>query len=63
MNCETKDICNVHDMYGIFCKSTIKELENALLMTKDPEERAFYRKILNLKLQMEQEKVVGERLV
>ena len=41
----------------------IKDIENALLITKDSEQRAFYRKILNLKLQMEQEKVVGERLV
>ncbi len=55
--------CDVKDMYGVFCKATIKDLENALLMTKNPEERAFYRKMLNLKLQTEQEKVVGERLI
>lgn len=55
--------CDVKDMYEVFCKATIKDLENALLMTKNPEERAFYRKMLNLKLQTEQEKVVGERLV
>ncbi len=53
----------VRDMYGVFCRATIKELENALLTTKNPEERAFYRKMLNLKLQTEQEKVVGERLI
>lgn len=53
----------VRDMYGVFCRATIKELENALLMTQNPEERAFYRKMLNLKLQAEQEKVVGERLI
>ena len=63
MNCEKQTVCNVHDMYEIFCKATIKDIENALLITKDSEQRAFYRKILNLKLQMEQEKVVGERLV
>lgn len=63
MMCESKSVCNVRDMYGIFCNSTIKDLENALLMAKNPEERGFYRKMLNLKLQLEQEKVVGERLV
>lgn len=63
MNCEKQTACDVRDMYEIFCKATIKDIENALLITKDSEQRAFYRKILNLKLQMEQEKVVGERLV
>lgn len=63
MKCDNPSVCGVRDMYDIFCKATIKELENALLMTKNSEERAFYRKMLNLKLQMEQEKVVGERLV
>ena len=63
MNCDNKSVCEVHDMYDIFCNSTIKDLENALLIAKNSEERAFYRKMLNLKLQTEQEKVVGERLV
>ena len=49
--------------YGVFCSATIKDLENAILATADTEERAFYRKLLNLKLQTEQERIVGERLV
>lgn len=50
-------------LYRTFCRLSIKELENAILNTEDTEERGFYRKILNLKLQTEQEKIVGERLV
>ena len=51
------------DLYGIFCAATIKELENAILAATDTDEKAFYRKLLNHKLQAEQEKIVGERLV
>ena len=51
------------DFYGLFCKVTIRELQEAILSAVETEERAFYRKLLNLKLQTEQEKIVGERLV
>lgn len=50
-------------LYGVFCDITINELEEAILSAHDTEERAFYRKLLNLKLQTEQERIVGERLV
>ncbi len=51
------------DFYGAFCNLTVRELEAAILGAEDLDERGFYRKILNLKLQTEQEKIVGERLV
>ena len=51
------------DFYGVFCTATIRELQEAILAAVETEERAFYRKLLNLKLQTEQEKIVGERLV
>ncbi len=54
---------NVRDIYDVFRNATIRELENAMLQTNDSDERAFYRKLLNLKLQTQQEKIVGERLV
>ncbi len=54
---------NISILYNTFCNITIKDLESAILQTTDSEERGFYRKILNLKLQTEQEKIVGERLV
>ena len=53
----------LRDFYVVFCEATISELENAILSASDTEERAFYRKLLNLRLQTEQEKIVGERLV
>lgn len=53
----------LRNFYGVFCEITINELENAILSTDDTEEKAFYRKLLNLKLQTEQEKIIGERLV
>ena len=49
--------------YDTFCKLTVKELESAILSTDNAEKRGFYRKMLNLKLQTEQEKIIGERLV
>ena len=54
---------NVRDIYDVFRNATIRELENAMPQTNDSDERAFYRKLLNLKLQTQQEKIVGERLV
>lgn len=50
-------------MYEYFCDITIKELEDAIVISNETEEKAFYRKLLNLKLQTEQERIVGERLV
>lgn len=55
--------CGLSELYSIFCNLTIKELEGAILSATDLDEKGFYRKILNLKLQTEQEKIVGERLV
>lgn len=64
---ETESECRpraeLRDFYGVFCAATISELQNAIISAGETEERAFYRKLLNLKLQTEQEKIVGERLV
>lgn len=51
------------DMYKNFQQYTFKELEKMLLEAKTREEKAFYRALLNLKLQIEQEKIVGEILI
>ena len=53
----------LQDFYNVFCTATLKELQNAIIEAGDTDEKAFYRKLLNLKLQTEQEKIVGERLV
>lgn len=60
---ENKTAIDPRAFYKSFCSLSIRELENAILCTTDSDERGFYRKILNLKLQTEQEKIVGERLV
>jgi hypothetical protein len=59
----TRAHAELRDFYGVFCEATIKELQNAIIEAGDTDEKAFYRKLLNLKLQTEQEKIVGERLV
>ena len=54
---------DIGELYGVFCAATLKELENAIISTDDNEERAFYRALLNLKLQREQERILGEQSV
>lgn len=49
--------------YKCFMKASLSELEEKLIRSQTREEKAFYRTLLNLKLQIEQEKVVGEELV
>ncbi len=51
------------DLYLKFSQTSTKELEYCLLHGKTREEKIFYRKLLNLKLQLEQEKVIGELLL
>ena len=60
---ENNTTAELRELYGTFCAATIKELQNAIIEAGDTDEKAFYRKLLNLKLQTEQEKIVGERLV
>lgn len=50
-------------MYERFVSMSFEEVEAQLMKAERREERAFYRTILNLKLQLEQEKVIGEVLV
>lgn len=50
-------------LYEQFDACTIKELEAALLATDDHEEKVFYRTLLNLKLQITQERLIGKVLL
>ena len=50
-------------MFERFEQLSFEELEQLLIATKTREERSFYRSLLNLKLQIEQEKVIGEVLL
>ena len=51
------------NLYEIFQQKSFKEIEKLLLESKTREEKAFYRALLNLKLQIEQEKIIGEILI
>jgi hypothetical protein len=51
------------NLYKCFSDITFDELENRLIEVRTREEKAFYRTLLNLKLQLEQEKIVGEPLL
>ena len=50
-------------MFERFEQLSFEELEQLLIAAKTREERSFYRSLLNLKLQIEQEKVIGEVLL
>jgi len=53
-------MCNIYESFKEF---SFKELEKFLFAAETREEKAFYRVLLNLKLQIEQEKIVGEILI
>ncbi len=59
----SKEYNNIRELYTKFEKSTFRELEESLLEATSHEEKAFFRSLLNLKLQIAQERVVGEQLV
>jgi hypothetical protein len=50
-------------LFEIFSSITIFELEKRLSESDDREEKIFLRELINLKLQLAQEKVVGEMLL
>ena len=51
------------EMFLKFELYSFRELEELLLSAHSHEEKAFYRSLLNLKLQIAQERVVGEQLL
>ncbi len=50
-------------LYQAFEGISVEELERMLLETTDREARAVFRAMVNLKLQLMQEKVTGEELL
>ena len=51
------------DLAHLFHEITIKELETLLKTAEAREEKALFRQLLNLKIQLRQEEIVGEVLV
>lgn len=54
---------NLKTVRGIFEELTIDELEHALLVTSDRNEKILYRTLLNLKMQLDQEKIINQTLL
>ena len=50
-------------LYESFGKCSVKELEACLKKAATREEKAFYRTLLNLRLKLDQEKIVGKKLL
>ena len=50
-------------LYELFKDMTVSELETELSLSDDREEKIFLRALINLKLQIAQEKIVGEILL
>lgn len=51
------------ELFSLFSEITVKELEDLLLAADGRDERIFYRMLLNLKLQISQEKIIGKALL
>ena len=54
---------NTGNLFEIFKNMTVSELEEQLSKSDDREEKIFLRALINLKLQLAQEKIVGEMLL
>ncbi len=52
-----------HVLYRHFEHMDIHQLQKCLIAADSREEKAFYRTLINLKLQLEQERIVEEILV
>ena len=50
-------------LYEGFLSCTVGELEGHILSARSREERIFYRTLLNLRLRLDQEKIVGKSLL
>ena len=50
-------------IYASFSELSVSELENAIVMTSDRNEKILYRTLLNLKMQLDQEKIINQTLL
>lgn len=51
------------DIYTSFSEISVSELENAIVMATDRDEKVLYRTLLNLRLQLDQEKIINQTLL
>ncbi|MBR0449834.1 MAG: hypothetical protein IIX30_03360 [Clostridia bacterium] len=50
-------------IYSSFTEISVSELENAIVAANDRDEKVLYRTLLNLKLQLDQEKIINQTLL
>ncbi len=50
-------------IYASFSELSVSELENAIVITADRNEKILYRTLLNLKMQLDQEKIINQTLL
>lgn len=62
-NTMKENISDASNLYKQFSQTSIFALEDRLEKSTDREEKIFLRELINLKLQLAQEKVVGEILL
>ena len=54
---------NVIALTSLFEEITVTELESAILASSERNEKTLYRTLLNLKMQIDQEKVINQTLL
>jgi prophage DNA circulation protein len=54
---------SLKDIYSSFTEISVSELENAIVAANDRDEKVLYRTLLNLKLQLDQEKIINQTLL
>ena len=54
---------NLKSISSLFSQLTISELEDALLVAEDRNDKVLYRTLLNLKMQLDQEKIINQTLL
>ena len=54
---------SLKDIYSSFACVSVSELENAIVAATDRDEKVLYRTLLNLKLQLDQEKIINQTLL
>ena len=54
---------NIKALTSLFEEITVTELESAILASSERNEKSLYRSLLNLKMQIDQEKVINQTLL
>jgi hypothetical protein len=53
----------LRSIYNSFSELSVSELEDAILLASDRDEKILYRTLLNLKMQLDQEKIINQTLL